>query len=854
MESFINDARTTRPPMSKAHADTLATKAGTYYKAKSTPRNFCKAIEEVAEGMDLLKAFDDACGEGMDPAEGSNLIVKCAGAMGGPMSGPLAATLATRPVKKMADGTIGVQRPVAKALEDFPDDDDLYPVTPEMQERAWEILKNLSHTHEHYRVVNGRVQHIQDYDRNLHGDHAAATLHQRVVHRHEDSDHAHELHVVDAADRRAVEAKAREMGLATHTLARQGGGLHGRRDAAHERVGFANAEQAARVHLALSAGAAAPTAPDRWNPDDAVREHNTVEARDAQDAIDRQNDANDPELQAALERDRATIAANRAATQAREAEPMPADLDMRRVHDATRDFMYRNNPAGRLESRVILTDTRGTANKFCAVEVREIAPGKFVVNWLTGAIRGQALNITPLTETPVSMATALAKATNTINARANMGYERQDGSRIPGNWRRGDLANSTPHPAYHALRAAAFAETGLGEGTPIPVAAPAPAPAAAPGAHTMEDYNRLRDIAVHAGESVCGLAGTARYAGARVAADAHRAAQAVARELNVPENSGGYRGANYHQGRIDSWQGVANEGTTHWTRDMASGWTRMGTAMDAVNARGEGFSEAFQSARAVIDTYAAMPAGATSAHTPQTIAVVQQKLPALGGGVVMENALRGAQGHTNGVQTLEALHTAIGKVMGDGQFEATPGAESRIADLQGKVTESLGAVRRAMTAVTHAEAGDKEPEEALHAIQEAHRSAAAITAAATATGQPWGKVAERMAAAAVAKVAALKPAMDRIANRPRVADLRYANTSDAHRQASDVSHAQAQANPTSHTHHRTAFDHAKRAAVATYHEALKHQGADRQRLQALANTYADRAKAIATQFATLGRR
>jgi hypothetical protein len=96
--------------------------------------------------------------------------------------------------------------------------------------------------------------------------------------------------------------------------------------------------------------------------------------------------------------------------------------------------------------------------------------------------------------------------------------------------------------------------------------------------------------------------------------------------------------------------------------------------------------------------------------------------------------------------------------------------------------------------------------------------------------------------------------MERIAHRPRVADLRYANTSDAARQASDVSHALAQSNPTSHAHHRTAFDHAKRAAVATYHEALQKKGADRQRLQAMANTYADRAKAIAATFATMGRR
>jgi hypothetical protein len=99
----------------KAHADALAMKAGAYFKAKGSPRNFLRAPEDIEEGRDLLKAFDDAVDDGMDPDEGSSLICKCAGAMGGPMAGPLAATLATRPVKKLADGTVMENRPVAKS-------------------------------------------------------------------------------------------------------------------------------------------------------------------------------------------------------------------------------------------------------------------------------------------------------------------------------------------------------------------------------------------------------------------------------------------------------------------------------------------------------------------------------------------------------------------------------------------------------------------------------------------------------------------------------------------------------------------------------------------------------------------
>lgn len=102
----------------KDHANALAMKAGAYYKAKCLPKNFCRKPEDVDEGRDLLKAFDDAVDDGMDPDEGSSLVCKCAGSMGGAMSGPLAATMATRPVKHMANGTILEQRPIGKSHHD----------------------------------------------------------------------------------------------------------------------------------------------------------------------------------------------------------------------------------------------------------------------------------------------------------------------------------------------------------------------------------------------------------------------------------------------------------------------------------------------------------------------------------------------------------------------------------------------------------------------------------------------------------------------------------------------------------------------------------------------------------------
>jgi hypothetical protein len=125
-----------RRALQKCHADALAAKAGAYYKAKSLPRNFCKAPEDVEEGRELLKCYDDAVADGADPEEASSLIVKCAGAMGGPMSGPLAATLATRPVKKLADGTV--------------------------MDSSRPMLKSYVHTHQ--RTINGKIITVGAYN------------------------------------------------------------------------------------------------------------------------------------------------------------------------------------------------------------------------------------------------------------------------------------------------------------------------------------------------------------------------------------------------------------------------------------------------------------------------------------------------------------------------------------------------------------------------------------------------------------------------------------------------------------------------------------------------------------------
>lgn len=113
----IHSPNQNTPPVRllKAHADLLAHKAGSYYKAKCKPGNYCREPQDVPEGRELLQAFDEAVDEGMDPQEGTTLITKCAGSMGTAMSGPLAATLATRPVKQLANATGMDARAIAKS-------------------------------------------------------------------------------------------------------------------------------------------------------------------------------------------------------------------------------------------------------------------------------------------------------------------------------------------------------------------------------------------------------------------------------------------------------------------------------------------------------------------------------------------------------------------------------------------------------------------------------------------------------------------------------------------------------------------------------------------------------------------
>lgn len=806
------DQNTAPVKLLKAHADRLSMKATSYYQAKSAPRNFCKALDDIDEGNDLLQAFDECCAEGMNPVEGANLIVKCAGAMGGALSGPLAATLATRPVKKLADGTgMEATRGVAKALQDE-DDDEFYPVSDAMRDRARLLLKTHPdqrpdgsrsvHTKSHYRHRNGRVEYIMDYDSTRHGAHREATLKERSV-RGINQNSQDYIRATDSEDRDRILAKARELGIPVRASRPSGANHHGRHSS-YPHIYFDSGREAYAVHQALEHNpvAASPTAPAAAVP--AATPDPVIAAVPATDAFD--------------------IAAAQ----------------------ATQDRLFGTHRAGLLDRRVWMENNSEGHNKFYAIDMRQVGDGKWVVNVAYGRNGAARPTVRTKTDSPVSQAVASRLVDQLKWDKRDHGYAAQDDSATP------RLANYAPldnfqHPsvvpaAQQAVEAAAAARSG-GIG-----AAPAP-----PARHTRATYELLGLAAYRAGDRARGFAANSP-GHAQAVAEAirtHQIALEAATEAGVHGDSS--RGIEFHRNRVSHWTGIQDGG---WT----SAWTSLNhaytTAAQNASGTGTGYSAAVSAIKAVIDKAETLPAGITAPNNlnPPYIESLRRQIPGMAGGALLETAFRGAQASQDGMTTLSALGDTMDQIERLEMFRPEPRAAERVAPVGEAITAAKASFSHAMTLAASAIGDEGDAEEALAAIDAAHTAAKEITIKANGASQSWTKIVDNMATAAANKLLAFRPAIARIAALPKHSNPVWANQAPTSRAASDASHAALRTNPASHSHHRIAFDHAKHAAIATWHEARAVKGADRQRLAALADTYLARAKDIRDKFVAIGSR
>jgi hypothetical protein len=123
----------------------------------------------------------------------------------------------------------------------------------EIQDRAIlkcfeEFAKAEGHVKSFYRHVNGKTIYIHDFNRESHGHHPEASLHQRTVLGQHDTK-GHYLRVTDAEDKKAILATAKDLGIQPGETRRAGAFHHGRHGA-YDHIHFKE-EDAKRLHDAL---------------------------------------------------------------------------------------------------------------------------------------------------------------------------------------------------------------------------------------------------------------------------------------------------------------------------------------------------------------------------------------------------------------------------------------------------------------------------------------------------------------------------------------------------------------------------------------------------------------------------
>jgi hypothetical protein len=117
-------------------------------------------------------------------------------------------------------------------------------------------IGGVAHIKAHYRNVNGKIVYIEGYDKDVHGDHPEAALHERTV-KHVDSKGAHFLRATDKEDAETIEAKAKELGITPHHHATRGKYIksnHHGRTSTYPTFYFDSEQDAQKVHDALKPG------------------------------------------------------------------------------------------------------------------------------------------------------------------------------------------------------------------------------------------------------------------------------------------------------------------------------------------------------------------------------------------------------------------------------------------------------------------------------------------------------------------------------------------------------------------------------------------------------------------------
>ncbi len=116
------------------------------------------------------------------------------------------------------------------------------------------------HVKAHYRVVNGKVAYVHDYNKEVHGDHPQATLQQRTAMKQ--TKHGWTIQATDAEDNDAVKAAMGKAGVSPTHSQHTGATHFGVKKAVFQHH-FATEEEAKKVHEALGEAMHPGVGPDK---------------------------------------------------------------------------------------------------------------------------------------------------------------------------------------------------------------------------------------------------------------------------------------------------------------------------------------------------------------------------------------------------------------------------------------------------------------------------------------------------------------------------------------------------------------------------------------------------------------
>jgi hypothetical protein len=672
----------------------------------------------------------------------------------------------------------------------------------------------------HYRIVNGKVVYIPNYDRAVNGDHPEATTHQRTV-IGVNSHGVPFIRATDSEDRDKVLAVASSLGIRPNASRQSGTGTAGH----HGRAG-------SYPHIYFDTSSQAHDVMDAFRVQHGDRGHEHTRAESPRRGAGA--------IQAAMQRMATATRANTAAVTAAQARQ-----DAQETAESNQNRRFFRTPAGTLDRRVVLENTTPGHNKQYIIDLRQVGEGKWVVNVGNGRIDGRTLTVRTKTDRPMSQAAANILVSQIKAEKTQGGYVSVEDSADP--TRRYTAMDDFLHPSVNTpgrgAQAPAPASASTGTSTPAiarPAATAAPAsPAGAPMV-TARQYEALRQAAFDAGT----IAGNS-FTGAMAAYNAHMAALPAARAVNASETA--RSGAGWHQRRADHW---LQQARNSWTQLVAGVVGRNGVL--GVSDSGTGFANAItglQNARTALSQRppgAALPTGATEDEFRAASANIDDTIASLEHGKKIE-ALTTAAGNAPASETIAHAALVANYLQTLASRVAAPHQEAA-QRISGAFNSTRVAASAANSMINQT---DSSPEE-LSAAADTLKTMVANTKAAmnaAPEGMLWRKAPTKMVEMLGKVAERAEREATRRANMPKTADSRFADTYERHRDAAITAHAIAIGSQSPDRAKRiAALDAHKKAAVSTYHAALQHPkgSAERKDLMAKAHQHAEHAKSFVT--------